>query len=317
MRILRISALCLSLVLLLPAPAEPALFGRSFSLPEYVAELSHLQDLANQSLERRDAAREAMDDCRGDWKVDTQGQTFTVANDWLIAKFEDLAKNPTSQTRDEVLARLAAMLADAQAFQQSPPDSADAHRKLSDILSRSEFNRVHGPTWWDRLEYRILKWISHLLDRFFGSSSAPTVGRVFVWTLVGLAVLALAWFTYRTLRQNARLETLMPEVLPVSAKQWRVWLQEARAAADKGLWRDAVHLAYWGGISFLEENGMWRPDKARTPREYLRLLPEQSEHRTTLSQLTRRLETTWYGNEIAGPDTFSETLTHLENLGCR
>jgi hypothetical protein len=127
----------------------------------------------------------------------------------------------------------------------------------------------------------------------------------------------LAYFIFRTIRQNNRLERIMPEVLPVSAKRWRVWMREAREAAAKGQWRDAVHLGYWAGISFLEENGMWRPDGARTPREYLKLLPADSHHRSTLKELTRRLEVTWYGKEAAGPQTFSETVANLEELGCR
>jgi hypothetical protein len=113
------------------------------------------------------------------------------------------------------------------------------------------------------------------------------------------------------------METVVPAALPVSAKQWRVWLKEAHTAAAQGLWREAVHLAYWAGISFLEESGMWRPDKARTPREYLRLLPSGSEHSSTLNTLTRQLEVTWYGTQAAGPETFSETLTNLEKLGCQ
>ena len=102
-------------------------------------------------------------------------------------------------------------------------------------------------------------WIIHLLAVTFGSSSAPVIGKIFVWGLVVVALMALAWFIYREMRRNARLETIMPEVLPVSAKQWRIWMEEAQAAAAKGLWRDAVHLAYWGGISFLEENGRGVP----------------------------------------------------------
>lgn len=317
MRYLQISIICLSLLLFFRPTARSAVFGRTFSLPEYVAELSHLQDLANQAVTRADAAREALDDCRGDWKVAAEGRTFAISNGWLIGKFETLAKTPTPQTRDEILTRLAAMKADAEGFQQPPADSADPHSKLSQILARAEFNRVHGPTWWDRLKYRIFSWIFRMLERFFGNSAAPTVGRVFVWTLVSAAVLAFAWFIYRTLKQNARQESIVPDVTPISAKQWRVWLQEARAAGNQGQWRDAVHLAYWGGISFLEESGTWRPDKARTPREYLRLLPAASGHRTTLSKLTRRLEVTWYGNEVADPETFSETLAQLEDLGCR
>ena len=209
------------------------------------------------------------------------------------------------------------MKANAADFQIEPADTKVAHQKLNAILAQSEFQQVHGATWWDRLKYRLGMWIYRTLSKMFGSSSAPTVGRFFVWSLVGIAVLALAYFIFRTIRQNARLESIMPDVLPVSAKQWRLWLNEAREAAAKGLWRDAVHLAYWGGISFLEESGMWRPDQARTPREYLRLLPADSQHRATLKDLTRRLEVTWYGNEIAGPETFSETVANLEELGCR
>jgi uncharacterized protein DUF4129 len=294
-----------------------ALFGRSFSIPEYLSELDRLTTLANQAIDNPIAAREAIDDLQGDWKVDANGQSFAVKTGWLTDKFEKLQRNPTTSVRDDILERLGAMKANAIAFQQEPANTDAARAKLTQILARSEFHQVHGATWWDRLKFRIAMWIFRLLSRFFGSSSAPTVGRFFVWGLVTIAVLALAYFVFRTIRQNARLETIMPEVLPVSAKQWRVWMKEARAAAAKGLWRDAVHLAYWGGISFLEENGAWRPDQARTPREYLRLLPVDSQHRTALSTLTRRLEVTWYGNEVAGPETFSETISHLEELGCR
>jgi hypothetical protein len=132
-----------------------------------------------------------------------------------------------------------------------------------------------------------------------------------------LAVLVTAFLIFRVIRQSARLESVVPEVVPVSAKSWRAWMEEAQGAATKGMWREAVHLAYWAGISFLEQNGMWKPDKARTPREYLRLLPAGSESRPPLSDLTRKLELTWYGNQPAGPETFSETVTLLETLGCR
>ncbi len=290
---------------------------RQLSLSEYISELDRLTKLANQSLDNPAIAREAFDEPRGTWKVDANGQSFTISTGWLIDQFEKLQKNPTAEVRDDILQRLNALKADATAFQQTPADTAGARAKLTQVLARSEFHQVHGATWWDRLKFRIEMWIFRMLSRFFGSSSAPMVGRFFVWTLVGIAVLALAYFVFRTMRQNARLETIMPEVLPVSAKQWRVWMKEARAAAAKGLWRDAVHLAYWGGISFLEESGAWRPDQARTPREYLRLLPADSQHRTALSTLTRRLEVTWYGNEVAGLETFTETLSHLEGLGCR
>jgi uncharacterized protein DUF4129 len=316
MRTARIVAVVLFAACLIGV-AQAALFGRSLSIPEYVAELDRLSDLANQSLHDQSAARQAIDELRGDWTVNADAHPFTINTGWLTNQFETLQKSPTTAVRDDILDRLNAMKANAQAFGQTPADTAAAHAALTKILARSEFHQVHGATWWDRLKYRVEMWIFRQLSRFFGSSSAPIVGHVFVWTLVVLAVLALGYFVLRTMLQNARVESIMPDVLPVSAKQWRVWMKEAHTAAAQGLWREAVHLAYWAGISFLEESGMWRPDQARTPREYLRLLPADSEHRSTLKSLTRRLEVTWYGNEIAGPETFSETVANLETLGCR
>ncbi len=307
---LLLSCLCLS------AAASAAAFGRPFSVPEYTAELDRLSNLANQVRDDSHAADAALEELRGDWKVESDGQVFDVNKAAVVDQFEKLKKNSDRDTGN-LLERLATMKADAQAFHQTPVDSSSARSTLTQILARSEFHQVHGPTWFDRLKTRIISWIVRMLTVAFGSSSAPVVGRVFVWLLVAIAVTTLAWFIYREMKRNARMETIMPEVLPVSAKQWRVWLAEAQAAAAKGLWRDAVHLAYWGGISFLEESGMWRPDQARTPREYLRLLPADSHHRTALSTLTRQFEVTWYGDQPAGADTFAETLNHLEELGCR
>jgi len=292
--------------------------ARQMSVDEYVAELDSLSSLASQcSDQNRTPCSEAISDLRGGWRIVATNQDLKVATGSFIDGFEKLSKKPDDATRVELIRSLNELKAEAVAFQQPAPDSTAAHARLNQILARSEFHQVHGPTWWDRLKYRILEWIVRLLSRFFGASSAPTAGRVLVWTLVGVAVLTLAYFVYRTLRQSAGQESAIPHIAAVSAKGWRTWIAEAQAAAAKGLWRDAVHLAYWAGISFLEERSAWRPDKARTPREYLRLLPAESTHRPALSSLTRKLEVTWYGNDPAGPETFSETITLLEDLGCR
>jgi hypothetical protein len=77
-----------------------------------------------------------------------------------------------------------------------------------------------------------------------------------------------------------------------------------------------VHLAYWAGISFLETQGKWHSDSARTPREYLRLIQSSGAHHAPLSALTHQMEIVWYGRAEAGPEAFSEALKHLEDLGC-
>jgi len=297
--------------------APAAALGRGFSLPEYLAQLDRLSTLANRAVDDKSAANTALEELRPDWTVTSEGQSFKINTGWLTDQFEKLKDKSTVPVRDEIRQRLGVMRANAAAFQNPPADAAAARQKLTEILSRNEFHQVHGASWLDRLKFRVAMWIYRTLSKMFGASSAPTVGKVFVWALVGIAVLALAYFIFRTIRQNARLETIMPEVLPVSSKQWRIWMKEAREAAARGEWRDAVHLGYWAGISFLEASGMWRPDQARTPREYMRLLPSGSQHRNPLQSLTRRLEVTWYGNQAAGAETFSETMANLEELGCR
>lgn len=311
------AALCLSG----PANAQPSTVGLTYqpsqlSLAEYISELDQLTTLASAADHQPKAADDAMAQLRGGWNVVANGVTFNVQSDEILDGFERLKKRPDDQVRDRLLQQLKALKTDALAFEQPTPDTTSARAALTQILARSEFHNVHGPTWWDRLKYRVLMWIFRVLSRFFGSSAVPTVGKVFVWTLVAIAVIVLAYFIFRTMKRNARIESVIPQVSPVSAKGWRVWLDEAQAAAAQGLWREAVHLAYWAGISFLEASGMWKPDKARTPREYLRLLAAGSEQRAPLSALTRNLELTWYGNQPAGPETFSETTALLERIGC-
>jgi hypothetical protein len=184
-------------------------------------------------------------------------------------------------------------------------------------LADPEFNAIRGSSWFDRLKQRIANWLLSLLTRVFSSSAIPTISNVAVYGLIGIAVLALAYWILRTLHDNAGVETLLPGTMAVSSKEWGIWMAEARAAADAGNWRDAVHLAYWSGISYLETQGWWPPDRARTPREYLRLLPSSSQHSPALRELTRNFEIVWYGTQPADAEAFSQTVAQLEKLGCQ
>ena len=153
-----------------------------------------------------------------------------------------------------------------------------------------------------------------MLDRLFGSAAIPTVSNLLVYTLITIAVVVLGLWTYRSLARTAAIDSVVPDRVPVSAKAWPLWLNDAQAAAALGEWREAIHLAYWCGVSYLETRGTWRPDRARTPREYLRLMPPSHAHRQTLSALTRSFELVWYGTDRADAHTFKEALAHLEKL---
>ena len=75
-------------------------------------------------------------------------------------------------------------------------------------------------------------------------------------------------------------------------------------------------MAYWCGIAFLEDKGAWRPDRSRTPREYLRVLGAAHEHRPVLQSLTRELEHVWYAGGDADASRYDAMLGELEKLGC-
>ena len=98
----------------------------------------------------------------------------------------------------------------------------------------------------------------------------------------------------------------------------------AREAAAQSNFREAVHSAYWAGITRLEDSGALPKDRSKTPREYLRLIANPAPHelaqrpvyREPMTELTKRLERTWYANRGAGPDDFKETLRQLEAMGC-
>jgi len=251
------------------------------------------------------------------WRVTIEDKKFDIPTGWLredLLNYGDHADEKLLKTDHR---KLQSLRADLDGYLNPNPDNSASRARLAEILSRREFGSVRGPSWTDRLKQRLILYIFNLLGRIFRSSSIPTVGSYFVYTLLGIAVLALAHWVYRTIRRDAQVEHIIPETMTVSAKEWTIWMMEARNAANQGNWRDAIHLAYWAGISFLEAQGAWRPDRARTPREYLRLMPQSSEKHSTLTALTRSFEVVWYGNREADSQAFSQTLQELEKLGCR
>ena len=160
-------------------------------------------------------------------------------------------------------------------------------------------------------------WLFSMLEKVFGSSVTPVVGRVLAWGIVAFVFVMVGFWVYRTVKSGVRVESISPGLAPVSARGWSAWLADARASADEGRWREAIHFAYWAGVSRLEEEGLWRPDRARTPREYLKLLPVSSRQQPVLRELTSQFELVWYAGRPAGAAEFSGVITLLEQLGCR
>ena len=295
------------------------------TVAEYRAQLDQLL-AATQQLDSSGApVPPALKELPQSWRVraDSSGQEnlepkhFEVPTEGLRRDIRRFEQERSIDTATAVRSRLQALRNDLAGFDTPPPDVSSQRARLTSLLARREFSDVHGPTLMDRLNQKLLEMILRALEFLFRSSAIPTVSKFFVYGLIGLAVLALGFLAYRQIWSASEQETFVPTDIPVSAKSWALWLAEAQAAAEQHNWREAIHLAYWAGISFLERQGTWRPDRARTPREYLQLLSDASEHRETLGELTQIFELAWYAKRRADAGVFKQTLQALERLGCQ
>jgi len=311
MRTRRLAMLVLVLLSVGPCPAAA---DNTLSLAQYIALLEQTRaSAAGDSA----AVSSLAQNLPRQWRLEAGGQTFTVESAGLAQSLRDYAKQRTPANLAAITSQIDLMLADARAMQAARSSTAAEHAKLTEILSRREFQKVSEESWWDRLKRAVQRWFFQLLERILFSRAFPMVSRIIVWVLVAAAVLVAVYWVIRNYRQTNVYTSFTAPPDAVSGKPWRDWKAEAEAAAREGRWREAVHLSYWAAISFLEGQGLWRPDRARTPREYLRLLPKADLHREPLQQLTRSFEKVWYGNDPASAETFAGTTALLEELGCR
>lgn len=205
---------------------------------------------------------------------------------------------------------------DAASFDQ--PERGGAHDKLAAILAQREFHTRQGPNAKDLLLAKLFGWLIRLLSRLSPGNASFNWFQVVIYTIIGGALTVILVWTFRRLR-GRREDPAPREIVPFapSARSWHLWLAEARVLAQQKDWRNAIHMAYWAGISFLEEHGSWKPNRARTPREYLRLVGTRTPKYPPLAALTRQLELVWYGYSAAAESDFNEALAQLEKLGCR
>jgi len=193
---------------------------------------------------------------------------------------------------------------------------------LDQILAEKEYHTtVVGPSIRDRVLERVARWINQAISKVAAAGfKSEWVGRAAEIAFVVVLCIVLVWFLIRLERQGR----LGPAFIrpgsgtgAASARDWQLWLQDARLAAAAGAWRDAIHLLYWASISRLESGGLWPADRARTPREYLALVSRESEHRSDLSALTRSFERTWYAGRAAAEADFRQAEQIAGRLGAR
>jgi hypothetical protein len=255
------------------------------------------------------------------WPVKIDGQLYVVPADWLSSTLESFEKDPTSavEAARKIQSRLDALRAEVASLGQSSstPDLETAHGKLEEILNRREFRNVQGPSWLSRMRRRLSAWILEGLGKLLGPLRVPpNFTRTLGWGLaIGLVLIFLVWLARQFFGRPFERAIDLSGAAPPT-RGWRDWARRAVAAASRGQYRDAIRLAYWAGVYRLEESGVWKVKRARTPREYLRLLPAGHPSLDSLSTLTSRFERIWYGGQVASADDFQFTISQLEELGC-
>lgn len=209
----------------------------------------------------------------------------------------------TSQLLAEAQARLAHDLAQANGATAPSPQHAREYDTMKQVLAGREFRNLKQPTDRDSAMERLSAW----LNKFFANfdklrTRSAWVGRAIIWGFFLAVALGLAWGLMQMERRwRVRLVPLSERPAPeaASARDWQLWLADARRAAAAGLWREAIHFVYWAAISRLESRRLWPADRARTPREYLALVAPEDPRQPGLASLTRSFERTWYGGRAA------------------
>lgn len=327
-------ALALPLLLMLWAGASRAAQSpaaspdRSYTAQSFAQELRRLKAGLQDARKSPEALRAYRQSLPAAWSVDAGGRHYDVPAGLLASRLNKAEKQPElrelqiSQASDY----LDALAAEAEALSGRSPASADSARsKLNTILARSEYAQVRQESWWDKIRARIDEILSDALDRILRRVGGQTsFGYTLLWIALFATVALIAYWIVQRWSRRARSEEMDLQAAAAPARSWQEWVFAAREAAARGDYRMAIHCAYWAGIARLQDLGALAPDRAKTPREYLRalaksklLLPETlAPRQVALSTLTSRLEKTWYGYHTATEADFRDSLTQLEALGC-
>ncbi len=253
------------------------------------------------------------------WRVRTGGDEIAVDGTWIVHELRDAGAPSTDwPARRRALARrlgeMRAHAADVRGAGGGEPGPR-VRAALADVLERREFQHAR-PGWIAALQQRVRDWIARMLERVGRGSASRDAAIVLAWIAAFAAFAGLGLWLARLLDKPARATQLgfARALAPrVSAREWTLRAVAAMRAGDV---REAVRCAYNGALRRIEEQGSWRIDQSRTPREYLRLLGRDDTRWSAVRDLTDQFEQIWYGNRSVTEDDVRRVGKSLEILGC-
>jgi hypothetical protein len=224
-----------------------------------------------------------------------------------------------ARTREHAIAWIAALRDEAEPLARAGvPPPAHLRGALSDVLSAPEFRGRQRYAGLMALADQFKRWVRSWLPDFSPAKGAVVpILRYATWVIAAVAFVLLAWLTWRLLRGVSRESAARPR--PVRGREpadARAWATRARAAAAAGDAREAVRCAYHAVLHRLDEDGAWTIAEARTPREYLRLLPAADRRQPAVTFVARLFEGTWYGGVDPAIADARAAVGHLKDIGC-
>jgi hypothetical protein len=322
-----------------PPTSQTSIRSNDVSIDGYAQHIVRLESIVEGCSQRRDLktcdpALIGPDD-RVSITIGAQTEPRLIRYDWLRAVFmqaqkpdEDSGKAVAAKqgpkqviglgqndpsTLDllkDAKARLERDLAQSRAPLVSAPDHAREHAVMREVLAGPEFRNLQQSTMKDSILEKFARWLNHLFASAANLKARfAWVGRVLVWGFVLGVCVALTFALLRLERRwRVRLtpdDDERPAPGAASARDWQLWLEDARRAASTSQWREAIHLLYWAAISRLESRRLWPADRARTPREYLALVAQEDPRKSNLSELTNTFERFWYGGRPAAESDYT------------
>jgi uncharacterized protein DUF4129 len=295
--------------------ASSAASGSELDLNAYRGELSRI----SEAVKRRENLPAVQKSLPSTWRVKTKQESYEVSTKEISDALREIGRDPEKNKKvaAELESRLNTLQQAADELGSSETKSAKrAEEKLQHILGRSEFQEAAGPSAMDRLRAQINRWIfEHLLRLLSRLHISRRTGNYFSWGVIVLAIVAVFYVLYRWLSQSTGEVKFKAETEPMTSDV-RHWLQEALKAAERGDYREAIHCGYWASVARLEEMRVLPRDRARTPRESLRLLEHNPREQGVLQTVTRSFEPIWYGYRPASHEEWAATKEQLEKMGC-
>lgn len=301
---------------LLAQQAATSAAPREYDLKEYEIEL----DRCAESIQKPNEIHQLRNLLPPAWVVRVGKTRVEVSTEPITAELRELDARPRDAAKSirNLGLHLRAMHNAAVAMEASEEtESAEAVKgRLDKILARREFRGARGPSTLDLFLARTTRWITERLTRLFMRLHiGAQTGNALAWGVIILAFVVLCHIVWRWLSGKSRI----PETEPApraALSDARHWVEEALAAADRGEFREAIHCAYWGAVAKLEDINILIRDRARTPRESLRLLEHHPIEQRLLCDLTQHFELIWYGCRPASLSDWSRTRDELEKMGC-